>query len=279
LTVAGRHVVVRDALSAAVAAGLVDHGLPVRTLTPDDVDGVTVVGVVEAIEVGPVGVAPDGRLSVEIGASDQYCADPVFDAVRRGVPRLPVVFRAGDAARTDEIALPAECDWEQAVSLVTALVAGWLAGPDPVDATPPAMVASSSATLTPVEAWTRIDWSASPADIAALVRAGRRPGSAAWTWLEGVRVAVARARVAIGPPSSAPPGTVLDNRAGLLVAATGGPVLIGDVTDVIGPVQPASVRPGTVLGLDVQQEVVELRQRVADLEHVVRRLAADAEFL
>jgi Formyl transferase, C-terminal domain len=274
LTVAGRDVVVRDALSAAVAAGLAGHGVAVRTLSPDEGDRA-----VAAIEVGPVGVAPAGRPSVEIGASDQCCADPVFDAVRRGVPRLPVVFRAGDAGRSGEIALPAECDWEQAVSLVADLVAAWLAEPDPVDETLPAVGASSRPTLTPVEAWTRIDWSTSPASIAALVRAGRRPGSAAWTWLDGVRVAVARARVVTGPASSAPPGTVLDNRAGLLVGAIGGLVLIGDVSDVIGPVEPASVRPGTVLGLDVQQELVELRQRVADLEHVVRRLAADAEFL
>ncbi|MFI7048568.1 hypothetical protein [Streptosporangium sandarakinum] len=116
-----------------------------------------------------------------------------------------------------------------------------------------------------------IDWSAPARRTASLIRALGSPAPGAWTSVDGMRLTVGSAGLTDLPSACAPPGTVLAaDGDGLLVQAGDGILRIGDVRDLIGPVCPP---PDSRLGRDVAGETEVLRQRVTDLEHMVRYLA------
>src|SRR5262249_59583783 len=84
-----------------------------------------------------------------------------------------------------------------------------------------------------------------------------------------------------GPPAApAPAGTILGSTPdGALVRAGDGVLLVAGIRDAIGTVAPTDLAPGTVFGADVEGTLVELAQRVRDLEYLVERLAAGASSL
>lgn len=245
-------------------------------------------------------------LLLRIGANSPWVPDPLFWAVWRDagfvtlqatylVPHLRVVWSA-----QHKVELPTQPDYLSAAAATASAIAtlhdqgaasdaseadpGDMSHPERlgahrIGADVPAAGPTGSDALD-IGRLSRIDWSADAARIARLARAASAPDAGAWTWWRGVRVRVAGAEPEAGPDSGLSPGTVIAVDNGDLVVQTGrGLVRLTGITDVIGKVEPGAVTAGTVLGLDVADELVRLRQRVQDLEHVVARLADGVDLL
>ena len=123
-----------------------------------------------------------------------------------------------------------------------------------------------------------IDWSAPADQVARRVLAGADAITAAWTYLDGFPVSIGAAEAIAGRDHNVAPGTVVDrDGAWVTVQTGGGQVRISGVRDVVGPIKPALLRPGLLLGPDLVTEVVSLRGRVADLERVLDWLVGERD--
>jgi Formyl transferase, C-terminal domain len=124
----------------------------------------------------------------------------------------------------------------------------------------------------------RIDWMASAKRVVRTVRAGEPRLTAAWTHLNGFPVSVGKAWVWGLADQNVAPGTIVRSGGDATVVQTGhGQVRIAEVTDIIGPLQPVRLAPGMRFGIDLVEDIVTLRGRVADLEQVVRLLTRDRD--
>lgn len=127
----------------------------------------------------------------------------------------------------------------------------------------------------------RLDWRADAEALARLVRASAEPFAGAFTWLDGRLLRVWRAR-AIAPRGAVLgiPGqiTSMARATGLVRVLCGAGELELELVeqDDAGRVPPAQLirSTRTRLGLDVEDELAQLRQRVTALESLVAQLGA-----
>jgi UDP-4-amino-4-deoxy-L-arabinose formyltransferase/UDP-glucuronic acid dehydrogenase (UDP-4-keto-hexauronic acid decarboxylating) len=126
----------------------------------------------------------------------------------------------------------------------------------------------------------RIDWGRDAEHIGRLVRASAEPFAGAYTWLEGRRVIVWRARPAALPgPTLGIPGQVIEIRpdSGEVAVLTGeGQLIMEEVEHASERGAPAKLVPSTRarFGLDLGEEVESLRRRLSELE---RRLDGESD--
>jgi methionyl-tRNA formyltransferase len=122
-----------------------------------------------------------------------------------------------------------------------------------------------------------IDWAETADHIAAIVRASGDPYCGAFTYWNGARLTVRRARADDLPyPWMGTPGQVAEVRpqSGEVVVLCGRGVLVLEQVQYDGPARrPAAdvIRSGRArLGVDVSEDLASLRRRVADLERRLR---------
>jgi methionyl-tRNA formyltransferase len=120
---------------------------------------------------------------------------------------------------------------------------------------------------------TELDWALPTHRLQSLVRAYGPPGPGAWTTWRDMQLFVADATIVDAAAAPVGPGTVLEaTSAGVLVATADGVMLLDQPRDIVGPVAPTRIEAGEVLGGSARVDVARLRQRVQDLEYVIRRL-------
>ena len=212
-----------------------------------------------------------GRAPVAWLVLDATPGAATFFVMDEGADSGPILVQESFDVRPTDDAEQVTASLERAIvrgldRWLPSLLAGeW--NPQPQDDT----AATYHGKRTPEDGW--IDWNNSACEIHALIRAAGRPHPGAFTFLKDRKLLVWRAELDTTTPFRGVIGRVLlaDSQRGALVQTGDGLLWLNEVAWSDGDVsKPPKLAVGQRLGYVVEEEISQLKARIAELEKLIK---------